>query len=310
MANTKKHAFLRGDASLEIGYGHIYRLLSIANIICTEYEIYFVCLTLPEELVNQIQFNDYKIKLIENEDEWIEKLTFEDTVIVDHYNINIKHHNQIKAKNAYLICIDDLHDKAFNSDVIINHGPGIRESDYEVVGKTKFALGLEYALLRAPFYEKSILQKQSNNIFICIGGTDLHNYSTSIVTKLLTNSRLTINLVTNKPELYEKNERLNIYTNLKANELRDLLDLCEFAVVSSSTISIEALYRDAYVIFGQTADNQKFLHEGLCDCANTFSIGFFDEKSPDIILTAIENKTTNGKKKILPTENKIYSLFK
>jgi len=310
MANSKKNAFLRGDASVEIGYGHIYRLLSIANIIKTEYEIYFVSLGLPEELMNQIQLNGYKINLIENEDEWIEKLTFEDTAIVDHYSINIKHHNQIKAKNAYLICIDDLHDKEFNSDVIINHAPGIRESDYKVIGKTKFALGLEYALLRAPFYNKSVLQRQKNNIFVCIGGTDLHNYSKSIITKLLTNDRLIVNLITNKPDLFEKNERLNIYTNLESNELRDLLDLCEFAVVSSSTIAIEALYRDAYIIFGQTADNQKYLHEGLCDYANTFSIGFFDEKSPDIILSAIQNKTTSSIKKILPTENKIYSLLK
>ncbi len=53
-------------------------------------------------------------------------------VVLDGYHFGTNYQKQIKLKGAKLVCIDDMHDKEFVADLIINHIPRITPQDYNV----------------------------------------------------------------------------------------------------------------------------------------------------------------------------------
>ena len=84
-----------------------------------------------------------------------------------------EYQQQIKDKGCKLVCIDDIHDKHYVADVVINHAPGLDKNNFSVEPYTKLCLGLDYVLLRKPFLEKPIAANKEikyNKVFICFGG--------------------------------------------------------------------------------------------------------------------------------------------
>jgi spore coat polysaccharide biosynthesis predicted glycosyltransferase SpsG len=77
-----------------------------------------------------------------------------------------------------LVYIDDIHDKHFVSDVVINHAAGIQKESYSVAPYTCLLLGTNYALLRPEFlnYDK---RKEGSSLLVCLGGSDRKNGSCS-----------------------------------------------------------------------------------------------------------------------------------
>ena len=246
----------------------------------------------------------YNVNFIRYEEEWINKLTNEDIVVIDSYDLHLLHFNQIKQREAFLICIDDIHDKVFNADLIINHSPGVNESCYKTIGDSNFALGLEYTLLRNEFYQKKIVYKKENNIFICIGATDSTNFSQIICNKLIKNKLLHLHVVSNKI-IKKLNNNIHIYHNLTANQICNLIDCCEISILSASTISIEAFVRNANLLIGMTAENQSNIYKGLTKYKNVYGVNTFNEES----VLEIE-EIINKKKFINNKDQQIYNNIK
>lgn len=94
--------------------------------------------------------------------------------VFDSYDVTEEQMITYKQNYPNLIAIDDLADRAFHVDMIINQNLGSDQLEYNTVNQPKLLLGAQYALLR-----KNILnarrKKESKRIFMSFGGGDVYD---------------------------------------------------------------------------------------------------------------------------------------
>lgn len=118
----------------------------------------------------------------------------DETVVLDNYFFTTDYQRQIKAKGCRLVCIDDMHDKHYVADLVINHAIGVTDGDYSVEKYTQLCLGLSYALLRPSFMNKYSLRKVKDkyNLLIAFGGVDDYNLTMRYVEAVCEMSELDV----------------------------------------------------------------------------------------------------------------------
>ncbi|RMA65987.1 UDP-2,4-diacetamido-2,4,6-trideoxy-beta-L-altropyranose hydrolase [Ulvibacter antarcticus] len=270
----KRKLFIRADGNTDIGLGHLIRCSALAEMLLSDFEISFYCIHIPEQISNDFTSKGFKVKCIDNNDDFIKILTGDETVVLDHYGLNTEFQKRIKSQGNKLVCIDDVFDKEFYADLIINHAPNITKAMYQAQPYTKFALGLDYVLLRTPFIEaakKAKLPKKENSVFICFGGSDVNNLTEKTVSIVLNDSRFNeINVVVGSSyshktslELLSKAHRnVKIHEALDADEMISLMKMTQLAILPCSGILLEALALKLTVIAGTYVDNQSILYDG------------------------------------------------
>ena len=284
-----KKILFRADGNTEIGLGHIIRSLALAEMLKGYFECIFVTRFINDYIKVEIEKScSGYIQLKENEhmEEFLEIIDSRDIVVLDNYFFNTEYQKAIKDKGAKLICIDDMHNKHYIADILINHAPGLKKEDFSVEEYTVLCLGFEYALLRKPFLEEfQETETRRDNIFISFGGSDLYNLTERITLEVLKYSekynKVFVLLGPNyehKQQFkakYAKYESILIFQNLKAFEIRDLMDNCKYAIVPSSSILIECLSRGLKIITGYYAENQKEFYTSLTNTNMVLGIGNF-----------------------------------
>lgn len=107
----------------------------------------------------------------------------DEIVVLDNYFFTTDYQRAIKAKGCKLVCIDDMHDKHYVADVVINHAEGITEKQLSVEPYTKIFLGFSYALLRKKYIELENKDRHIDNlnkVFVCLGGADADTNNLSL----------------------------------------------------------------------------------------------------------------------------------
>lgn len=270
----KKKILIRADGNETIGLGHLTRCFALAEMLSADFEIIFCSIHIPKSLFNDITSKGFKVHSLKNNEEFIDILTGREIIILDHYSLDSDFQKRIKSKGNKLICIDDIFDKEFYADLIINHAPGISKEFYKSQSYTKFAIGLDYALLRSPFLEvaqEKFFSKKEKSVFICFGGSDIQNLTLRALKILIKDPRFTeINAVigasynhTEDLKLFsEKHKNIKLHQSLNAKEMISLMKKSELAIVPCSGILLEALALRLTLIAGTYVDNQKVLYEG------------------------------------------------
>lgn len=262
--------YIRADGGNKIGLGHLVRCIALALMLKEEFEITFVSLQIPERFqneINSIGFNSIKIN---SEDDFFDILTSFDMVVLDNYSLDSNYQKRIKEFGCKLICVDDLHDKEFYADLIINHTPGISPNDYQKQSYTQFALGLDYALLRPTFLENAKINRKFEKIetlFICFGGSDFNNLTARTIKVALEFLQLKkIIIVTGTAFEFDKeiqilsnnNSRTEWFSGISENKMLELMERSDLAIVPSSGILLEVLSAGCKVISGMYIENQKY----------------------------------------------------
>jgi UDP-2,4-diacetamido-2,4,6-trideoxy-beta-L-altropyranose hydrolase len=305
---------IRVDANNKIGLGHLVRCQALASMLKNEFEILFVCKEIPNQLFTEIINSGIQILKINSEIEVFKILKEFKIVVVDNYNLDTNYQKKIKEIGCKLVCIDDVHDKEFYADVIINHSDGVLQDDYKCKEYTKLYLGKRYALLRPPFLLASLVKNRKvhtlNKCFVCFGGSDFENYTLDTVKKLVKIDTIsTIYIVIGSEYLYLNTlklfcetyikQRIIIYRNLNSVELVNVIINSDFAIVPSSSILYEVLSVKIPVVSGYTISNQKLIYQSLVDEGVIVGIGSFP-------LMGIEDKLKRlslEKHKILKKQN-------
>lgn len=292
MQQSKRKVYFRADAGPEIGYGHFIRSLALADMLKDDFECVFFTQTPTEYQINEakevcrlvpLPSDDSKFQL------FIDYLKGDEIVVLDNYFYSTDYQKAIKAKGCKLVCIDDMHDNHYVADVVINHGCNKPEL-FSIEPYTKLCLGLDWALLRKPFLEAihNIQSREHNQqiekIVVCFGGSDPLGLTRKYIGQLLKISYLKrIDVIVGNQFDYSgliDDSRLCFHKNISAQAIADLFFCCDLAIVSASTICIEALACGAKVAAICYVDNQrgfyKYLNNsnfiiGLNDYHNTFN---------------------------------------
>jgi UDP-2,4-diacetamido-2,4,6-trideoxy-beta-L-altropyranose hydrolase len=258
--------FFRVDGNDQIGFGHIVRCLSLAQILKKNYSIHFVCMTIPFDFILELKNESFAISIIKQEKDIYKLIKLNDIIVIDHYELDSKYQKELKAIGCKVVCIDDLNNKKFYADLIINQSPIIKKKEYRAEPYTNYALGFDYILLRREFFEKSNEKKLNNskNVFICFGGADtklLSHYFAELCykTQYFDNIFLVGNKVSEKSDTnFSKKNKTNVklMKNLRASEIINYFNKSLFAIVPSSNLTLEALATKTYVLSILNAENQ------------------------------------------------------
>lgn len=208
----------RVDASVEIGTGHVMRCLSLANVIKeTGLMVEFICRSHKGNLINMIRskgFIVHELKLSEeykvdtkleeshllgttqkkDSDECIKIIKLKKTnwLFVDHYAIDEDWHSKLKPFSEKLIVIDDLADRKYQCDILLDQTFGRTQEDYlKLTPKgCKLLMGSKYALLRPEFakwrrYSLGFRKKPNlRQLLINMGGIDVDNITGKVIKEL------------------------------------------------------------------------------------------------------------------------------
>lgn len=259
----RQKIYFRADAGAEIGYGHFIRTLALADMLKDDFDCtFFTC----EPTSYQVKEVEKVCRLVTlpgavHFDLFLSYLNGDEIVVLDNYFFNNEYHRKIRNKCCRLVCIDDIHDRYYHADAVINQmvtDPSVFKTDRY----TRLCLGREWALLRKPFLEPVAEEKrEAGHWFISFGGSDIYNLTEKYVRLAERRNALKISVVVG--DRYAHSSKLSeywkaeVYRNLSADAMSDLIERCEYAVVPCSGICLEALSRGCKVISGYYVENQK-----------------------------------------------------
>lgn len=203
----------RVDSSSQMGIGHLMRCLTLADGLQENgCQIVFICRELKGSITDLIK---YKILILSSNDtfqsndlylSWLgatqeqdAEQTIEvipkntDILIVDNYALDEEWHKKLSQHSKKIMVIDDLAEKKFDCDILLNQNLGRQKENYQ--GKVpigcRLLLGCDYALLRLEFVTLRVqaLKKRRNtteikNILISMGGSDKNNVTYDVLQQI------------------------------------------------------------------------------------------------------------------------------
>ncbi len=274
--------YFRTDASSEIGMGHFSRCMGLADIVKDFLQPVFVmqqynaiCQGLCREKKYELLHLPQKDQPGDDLEEIDKSITDGTIVVLDGYHLTGGWLTPyLKKKNCKVVSIDDIHAHHFYSDVVINHG-GAQLEDYSREPYTQLFLGLNYAILKNEFIEACNVRRprsHTKKLLIAMGATDVHGYSAQMADWLLDLEEIEqINVLTttsNKNiiplvDFCNAEDKMNIHIDLSTMEVIDLFNDNDLAILSASTLCIEACAAGIGIICGITADNQQDMYKEL-----------------------------------------------
>lgn len=307
----KRVVLIRVEGSLQIGLGHFVRCTALAHMLKDVFEVTFFCSEIPDTLLTELNDNGFGCILIDNENEFLRNLSENIIVVLDGYHFDTDFQKGIKATNAKLVCIDDLHDKEFVADLIINHAPGVTSSDYKAQPYTQFALGLEYALLRPAFLEQAKKNRKIERIetlMICFGGSDPKGFTQRALEVAIGFSKFKkIIVVTGSAylisdefnQLVSSDSRIEHRHSLNEQQMAATMLESDIAFVPASGILLETICCGCIPFTCWFADNQKEFYSYMF---NKIGLSTFGDNSitfqSDNLFQLLKNYSLNYNKTI------------
>ena len=325
-----KKVYLRADAGYGIGYGHFIRTLALADMLKEVFDCTFFTTAPTDYQLGEMAKVCSHIALKEETkfETFLECLKGDEIVVLDNYFFATEYQKQIKEKGCKLVCIDDMHDKHYVADAVINHTPGTLDSQFSKEDYTKLFLGPDFLLLRKEFREATRSYtsfKEKKNVYVCYGGSDELNFTRRACEIIINHVPRHIDVVVGGAyEFYDdlqafaKGKDITIYRNITSAQIVNLLQESCLAVVPDSMVFFEACCLRRPIICGYDCDNQMFISQynqnnGL-GCEIGDMLDDFDEKFAkayrEMNITVAVNYVYNQKALINDTAENLIKIFK
>lgn len=280
--------FFRADAGAGIGYGHFVRTLALADMLKDDFDCCFYTAEPTPYQVSQMEEVCRYIALEESNKfkVFLDSLSGDEIVVQDNYFYTTDYQRRIKAKGCKLVCIDDMHDKHYVADLIINQGICWTREDYSCEDYTRFAFGLRYSLLRKPFFEACKTNQSKTpisdklSVVVAFGGSDFLDLTQKTIEGIITES-IVESITAIVGDRYSSGKMIEspkvVYRkNLSAKEIADLFVNTDVAILPASTMMNEALACGSKIIGGYYVRNQEydyyaFLKENLIEGVDDYS---------------------------------------
>jgi UDP-2,4-diacetamido-2,4,6-trideoxy-beta-L-altropyranose hydrolase len=306
---------VRCEVGVKSGYGHLVRCVALTQMLSEEYEIVFVIDNGENKLPIKSFLVDNRIlvlPVIEKKSEYKyvksqDGIKHTATWLLDGYNFDSEYEKIIVEGGDKLITIDDLCNRDFFANAIINVSDGAKQEDYSIKNNTIFCLGNQYALLRKPFLNNAFRAKEAigsvEEVFISMGGSDISNVTLKVLVALEKLEQVKkINVVIgkvnpNKNVLEEyvsklKAHRVKIYCEVDAEEMATLMASSQLAICPASGTSYELAATGVPMLGGFTETNQLGILKTLVDKRVIVNLGDLKECTIDKMSKSI-NKLVN-----------------
>jgi len=318
-----KNIVFRVDSSLDIGFGHVMRCLTLAKALVSKHtSILFICRKQEGDPISHIKSKGFRVFELPEINNCDKNLGFlgtsqlqdakdcydvlenfvPDLLIVDHYSIDFNWQKQLKNRFKKLMVIDDLGNRRHNPDFILDQNFGSNELKYKslVPKNCMQLLGPNYALLRDEFLHlrnKSLLRRNEfklNKILINMGGIDSDNYTYKILALLqnLRNFRkikIIVAISSKCPNLKQikKIASINkqILLKVDSNNIAELMFQADIAIGASGSSTWERCCLGLPSIQFILAENQKSLAHALSEI-NAIKLVYDLKEIPELLKTA------------------------
>ena len=311
----------RVDSSHDIGIGHLMRCLTLADELHEKnHEISFICRELSGHLIslikypvlilaknNNLQSDDLYLNSLDTTQEQDAEQTIEiipkntDLLIIDSYALDKIWHDKLRQHTRRIIVIDDLADKQFNCDLLLNQNLGSIPNDYKgkVSNDCVLLLGCDYALLRPEFkklrqqaVERRKSLKEIQNILVSVGGSDINNVTYEILQQLDPSFNVVVVLGARSPhnkiiEDYAVDKNIEVIVN--SNNMAGLMLNADLAIGASGSTNWERLSLGLPSLVFTVAENQVRFSKILADLGLIRLLGHVDikKKNFDVIKESI-----------------------
>lgn len=289
-ADIRKRILFRVDANQNIGWGHFYRSMALANMLKDDFAINFaiaapnpdIIKVLPDEFnVIELEEKDYQKPDFRGDIEFKFDLAHVlddfDILVLDGYWFGQDFCSEARKRNVKIVQLEDTGGGNFISDLVINQAENLNVKDYNLDSSTpKFCLGLKYALLREEFLNNAKndqdYSRERNSVLVCFGGSDSFNKTLSTSKWILENTERKVLAVVGGSYTHLKNldelsevysDRFQLRHNLNTEQMLAVMKEAELAVLPTSGIMIEAIASRLPVIGGVYANNQVKIYQGL-----------------------------------------------
>lgn len=291
--------FIRVDGNVKLGVGHLIRCIGLAHMLKSEFIIHFFCVDVPSEIAEEIN-KEFTLNKISSEQDFVSKITGDEIVIIDHYDLGSSYQKKIKNLGAKLVCIDDSHDEEFFADLIINHSPAVTPENYLAQDYTTYALGPEYALLRPAYFRNYEVRSElitMENVFICFGGADSKNISKlilEVVSSFEYFKKITVVIgpayqyENSLKDILENDSRIELMNSINEVEMASAMSSSGLAIVPASNVLFEVAVKGAQPIICFYGNSQDELYQYLTKNSNAFCLNVYNFDRQELI-KAIEN---------------------
>lgn len=278
--------FIRADASISIGTGHVMRMIALAQAWRDEGgDVVFLCAEIASPLEQRLASEGFyllrihavpgsredlelMIQLIADVPKADRKAT---CVVLDGYHFGADYQLGIKAEDFRLLVVDDYgHADFYHADWVINQNISARESFYtRCHSETQLFLGPKFAMLRKEFLAYKDWRREivpvAKSVLVTLGGSDPENVTLQVI-KALGDMDLHVKVVIggSNPHLKEikkfvqtkNNGRALIEIVSNATNMPELMVWADIAVAAGGSTAWELAFLGLPNLLFILADNQ------------------------------------------------------
>lgn len=258
--------YILTEGGHKVGYGHITRCTALyEELEKRECDVTFI-INGDEEISSVLGEKKFALKDWRDKDYLSNLLCEKDYVIIDSYLANEEIYEFIANKVKKSLYIDDNVRINYPKGIICNPSIYGKELNYPQKKDVKYLLGIDYVILRKEFID--VPEKKFNNkiedILITFGGSDITNMTPKILNELRknypqVNKHIIIGKGFNNLEEIKNiaDGKTFFYYNLNADEMKNLMLKCDFAISAAGQTSYELLNLKIPMILFEIVDNQK-----------------------------------------------------
>lgn len=288
----------RADGNSKIGLGHFMRTLALAEMLNDQFRCVYATISPNEYQKAEIaEVCQERIDLPEGDSHFrtfLNNLKGDEIVVLDNYYFTTSYQLKIKTLGCKLVCIDDIHDKHYVADLIINHAEGIEPLVFSAEGYTRFALGYQYALLRKEYLSDIVeVEQKKYSCFLMMGGADPYDkiYKLSeMINSLNLDLPAAVVLGSNYKDAVtlEAFENIIPFRNLHPRDVLQTMQRSRIGILPASTVAIEACAVRLPFVCGYFIDNQREIYNGIQKKSLALCVGSFLEINRTTLSDALE----------------------
>ena len=296
----QKTLFIRTDADVGMGSGHVMRMIALAQAWRTSGgEVIFLCSEITRPLEQRIRREDFRIEKIiaapgSVDDQAattaavlrVAKGDRSVAVALDGYQFGADFQLGVKKAGCRLLAVDDYgHCDAYHANIVLNQNISARKELYARSDDgAQLLLGPRFALLRREFADHSgwerVIPNDAKKLLVTLGGADADNVTKKVI-DALAGSGLEVKVVVggSNPHLPSLRQAAiaasgeETFVGLVRNpsDMPNLMQWADMAVAAGGSTSWELAFTGLPSLFIILADNQ----EGNARELEKFGFGLF-----------------------------------